>query len=158
LHPTARLLVPALVLALTVVAGCDAGPPRPGQQAAGATATPTATELPSDAPIPEAFRGLWTSDLSSGSQSHGLWHLRIGAGEMELLNPKAKDETEYFRLHARAATDAGVSFYTDPDCDGASYQWALAGDELTFTPMGIDPCPDRWSTLASQPWHRVPSS
>ena len=158
MRATARLLVPALLLALTLAAGCDAGPSRPGQQAAAATATPSATELPPDGPVPEAYRGLWESNLVTGGQSHGTWKLRIGEDELELLNPIAKSEAEYFPLHARAATEEGISFYADPDCQGASYQWSLEGEELTFTVVDRDPCGDRWDTLAGGTWHRVPSS
>jgi hypothetical protein len=150
------LLVPTVALAALLVAGCGSASTGPGQQAAAATATPAPTALPPDAPIPEAFRGTWTSDLSSGGQSHGVWRLRIGADEMELLNPVAKSEAEYFPLHARAATLEGVSFYADADCQPASYRWNVASDELTLTVVGTDPCSDRWDTLATSPWHREP--
>ncbi len=151
-----RLLVPALALGAVLLAGCHAGASRPGQQAAAATATPMATALPADAPIPQAFRGLWSSSLSSGGQSHGTWTLRIQEDELFLLNPIATSDSESFPLHARAATPDGVSFAADADCLGASYRWAVNGDELTFTVVDRDPCSDRWDTLAGGTWHRLP--
>jgi hypothetical protein len=153
---TARLLVPALLLAASMLAACDASAGREGQQAAAATATPSATALPPDAPIPEAFRGMWTSSLASGGQSHGTWKLSITEREMELLNPVATSDAEWFPLHAGAATQEGVSFRGDQDCLGVSYRWALAGDELTFKVVDRDPCSDRWDTLAGATWHRAP--
>ena len=75
---------------------------------------------------------------------------------MELLNPVAKSEADYFPLHAHAATAEGVSFRADQDCEPASYTWDLSGDELTLTVVGTDPCSDRWDTLAAMPWHREP--
>jgi hypothetical protein len=155
---TARLLAPCLLFAATLLAGCGPAATGPGQQAAVATATPSATALPPDAPIPEAFRGVWTTQLDTGGQSHGAWKLRITADELELHNPVAPSEDEYFQLHARAATQEGVSFYDDPpeNCPGTSYRWTLDGDTLTLTPVDRDPCPDRWDTLATKAWHRIP--
>jgi len=156
MRAAARLLTPTiLLLSALLVAGCGKGSTGPGQQAAVATATPSATALPPDAPIPEAFRGVWTTQLDTGGQSHGAWKLRITADEMELLNPIASSESEYFPLHARAATQEGVSFDDDPDCLGASYRWTLDGDSLTLSPVDRDPCSDRWDTLATMPWHRI---
>ena len=153
---TARLLAPTLlILATTVFAGCGSETPRLGQQAAVATATPAATPLPSDAPIPEAFRGVWTTQLDAGGQSHGGWKLRITENDMELLNPVASSEADYFPLHARAATQEGVSFYDDPDCLGTSYRWTLEGDDLTLAVVDRDPCGDRWDTLTGGTWHRI---
>jgi len=152
---TVRLLAPALLLSATLLAGCGTGSTGPGQQAAVATAAPTATVLPPDAPIPDAFLGVWTTQLDSGGQSHGAWKLRITADEMELLNPVASSEAEYFPLHARAASTEGVSFDTDSDCQGASYRWTLDGNTLTLAPVDRDPCPDRWDTLATAPWQRI---
>ena len=70
---------------------------------------------------------------------------------MELLNPVASSEAEYFPLHARAATQEGVSFYDDPDCLGTSYRWTLEGDDLTFAVVDRDPCGDSWDTLTEGP-------
>ena len=152
---TARLLAPSLLLAATLIAGCGAGSPGPGQQAAAATATPAATPLPPNAPIPEAFRGVWATQLDAGGQSHGGWKLRITENEMEFHNPVAPTEDDYFPLHARAATQEGVSFDDDPDCLGTSYRWTLAGDDLTFAVVDRDPCGDRWDTLTGGTWHRI---
>jgi hypothetical protein len=156
MRATVRLLAPTLLLSM-LLACCGSASTGPGQQAAVATATPTATALPADAPIPEAFRGVWTTQLDTGGQSHGAWKLRITANDMELLNPAAKSEDEYFQIHPRAATLEGVSFYDDPpaNCPGTSYRWTLDGDTLTLTPVDRDPCPDRWDTLATAPWHRI---
>jgi hypothetical protein len=150
-----RRLLPAL-LVVVAVCGCDAGASRPGQQAAAATATPTATALPPDAPIPDAFRGMWGTQLDSGGESHGAWTLRISSDEMELRNPVAA-ESDWFPLHARAATQEGVSFDADQECLGASYRWTLRGDELTFEVVDRDPCADRWDTLTTATWRRLPS-
>jgi hypothetical protein len=151
----ARLLAPALLLAASLLGGCDATAGRQGQQAAAATAVPSPTTLPPDAPIPAAFRGFWVSNLASGGQSHGTWQLSITDHELELLNPNGGDG-DWFPLHARAATQDGVSFDADQDCLGASYRWALAGDELEFRVVDRDPCSDRWDTLAGGTWHRAP--
>ena len=156
MRASARLLIPALALVAVLLAGCGANSGRPGQQAAVATATPSPTALPPDAPIPEAFRGVWSSSLSSGGQSHGTWTLRILDDEMYLLNPVASSEDDAFPLHARAATEEGVSFDADADCLAASYRWTETGDELTFTVVDRDPCSDRWDTLAGGTWHRLP--
>src|SRR5262245_6575300 len=118
MRTTARLLVPGLLLVASILAGCGASA-GPGQQAAAATAAPTATPLPPEAenaPIPEAFRGVWTTDLRTGGQSHGAWRLRITEHEMELLNPVAKSDSDYFPLHSVFATQEGVSFDADADC------------------------------------------
>ncbi|MFL5713907.1 MAG: hypothetical protein ACJ769_04500 [Chloroflexota bacterium] len=143
-----------LVLGASLVAGCGSGSTHPGQQAAAA-ATPSATVLPSDAPIPAAFRGVWTTGLSGGGESHGLWKLRITPDEMELLNPVAESELDYFPLHATGATPEGVSFAADADCEPASYRWVLAGDTLTLTVVGTDSCTDRQDTLTGAAWHRT---
>jgi hypothetical protein len=144
-----------LLLAGVLVTGCGSGASLGGgQQAAAATSAPSPTELPSDGPIPDAFLGTWTVVRDSGTQSHGTWTLRITREDMQLLNPVAKSDAEFFSLNPRAATEEGVSFYTDPDCLGASYRWSLAGDALTFTTDHADSCIDRYWTLTGDPWHR----
>jgi hypothetical protein len=150
-----RLLVAALLVAASLLGGCDATAGRPGQQAPAATAVPSPTALPADAAIPAAFRGFWLSNLATGGQSHGTWKLSVTEHELVLLNPTGSDG-DWFPLHARAATQEGVSFDADQDCLGASYRWALAGDDLAFTVVDRDPCSDRWDTLAGGSWHRAP--
>ena len=144
-----------LFLATILLAACGSGNPRPGQQAAAATPAPTATPLPSDGPIPDGFIGVWTADLQSGTQSHGLWTLRITENDMALLNPAPNGDHQFFSIHPRAATTEGVSFYDDPECLGASYRWQLVGDSLTFTSDHADSCVDRYWTLTGEPWHRT---
>jgi len=145
-----------LLLSGALVAGCGPGSGLgAGQQAAAATAVPSPTELPSDGPIPDAFLGTWTAVRSSGTQSHGTWTLKITRDDMQLLNPIATSDADFFSLNPRAATDEGVSFYDDPDCLGASYTWSLAGEALTFAAPHVDSCIDRYWTLTGDPWHRV---
>lgn len=163
-----RPLALVLVLGIALLEGCGSAATVPGQQAAAGTVAPTNTPAPTAAvtnlpsatpaepksPIPETFRGVWTSNLAAGGQSHGGWKLRITADDMELLNPRAASDADYFSIHPEGATPQGVSFADDPDCSGASYHWSLAGDALTLAAVGTDPCSDRFDTLTGSAWHR----
>jgi|tagenome__1003787_1003787.scaffolds.fasta_scaffold20384941_2 hypothetical protein len=164
---TARLLAVVLVLAIPLVAGCGSAASVPGQQAAAGTIAPTGTAAPTAAPtglpsappdarsIPEAFRGVWTASLAAGGQSHGAWKLRITAEDMELLNPRAASDADYFSMNPHAATLDEVTFADDPECAGASYHWTIDGDTLTFAAQGTDPCSDRFDTLTGSAWQRT---
>jgi hypothetical protein len=165
---TFRPLALVLVLGIALVAGCGSAATVPGQQAAAGTVAPTgtpaptaaptnvpsATAAPQQSPIPEAFRGVWTASLAAGGQSHGAWKLRITAEDMELLNPRAASDADYFSMNPHVATLDGVTFADDPECAGASYHWTIDGDTLTFAAAGTDPCSDRFDTLTGSAWHR----
>jgi hypothetical protein len=165
---TARLLAVVLVLGIALLEGCGSRASVPGQQAAAGTVAPTATAVPTPAstslpsaaaapqqsPIPEAFRGVWTASLAAGGQSHGAWKLRISAEDMELLNPRAASDADYFSMNPHVATLDGVTFADDPECAGASYHWTIDADTLTFAAVGTDPCSDRFDTLTGSGWQR----
>ena len=72
---------------------------------------------------------------------------------MELLNPKAESEAEYFSINPRAASTADFTLWADADCPPATYQWSLSGDTLTLTAVD-DPCLDRHDVLSSTPFTR----
>jgi hypothetical protein len=153
--PATGLAVALATLATFALAGCGAGAGAQGQQAPAATVAPSPTAIPPDVPIPAAFIGTWKADRSTGTQSHGTWTLRITSDDMELLNPIATSDADFFTLHPRGATPTDISFYADPDCLGASYHWRVDGDALTFTSDHADSCIDRYSTLTGEPWHRA---
>ena len=148
-----RLVPVCLILGAAVVAGCGTAPSAAGQQAAAAVVTPEPSLPPVDNPlhIPAGFVGTWTSNITSGTSSHGVWRLRISADDMELLNPVAHSDSDYFTLHPRSASDTVLSLFADGDCPAALYDWALAGGTLALTAID-DSCEDRHDVLTSGPW------
>ena len=156
---TVRMLArPAagILMALLLVA-CGSGVAAQGQQAAAATAAP-ATASPAtaeDSRIPDAFLGTWTADITEGTASYGTWSLRITPYDMELLNPIAGSEDEYFSLNPKTTSETGVSMWEDPDCEAAEYRWSIDGGLLTFEAVE-DTCGDRKAVLTTTSWQQAP--
>ena len=135
-------------MALLLVA-CGSGVAAQGQQAAAATASPAAGE----SRIQDAFLGTWTADITEGPSSHGTWSLRITPYDMELLNPMAASEDEYFSLNPKTTSETGVTMWEDPECAGAEYRWSIDGGSLTFEAVE-DTCGDRNAVLTTTAWQR----
>ena len=139
-----------VLVALLLLAGCGSAGGVPGQQAAAATAAPSAAALQ----IPEALLGTWEADVVGTSASAGTWTLRITADDMELLNPIATSEDEYVSINPKTISDTGLTLWEEPDCEAAEYEWSIDGGSLTFEAVK-DTCIDRPAVLTTTAWQRA---
>ena len=139
----------AALVALLLLAGCGSAGGVPGQQAAAATAAPPAVALQ----IPDELLGTWKADVTGTSASSGTWTLRITADDMELLNPIATSDDEYFSINPKTISDTGLTLWEEPDCEAAEYEWSIDGGSLTFEAIK-DTCMDRPAVLTTTPWQR----
>ena len=140
-----------VLVALLLLAGCGSAGAAQGQQAAAATAAPAAETVR----IPDALLGTWKADVIGTSASSGTWTLRITADDMELLNPIATSEDEYFSINPKTISDTGLTLWEEPDCDAAEYEWSIDGGSLTFEAVK-DECIDRPAVLTTTAWQRSP--
>ena len=139
-----------ILVATLLLAGCGSAGAAQGQQAAAATAAPVTESVQ----IPEALLGTWKADVIGTSASSGTWTLRITADDMELLNPIATSEDEYFSINPKTITDTALTLWEEPDCEAAEYGWSVDGGSLTFEVV-TDTCIDRPAVLTTTAWQRA---
>jgi len=157
-----RVLVLIAVVGL-ILAACGGSTQGVAQQGAAATvAAPStaATTLPfPDVVMPKDLLGVWTANVQRPGPSNGLWRIRITEHLMELKNPAAASDSDYFWLWTDRIDDRTFHMAADADCPAATYTWSVQASQLVMTTTDDnstnDPCSDRMVTLPT-PFTRQP--
>jgi hypothetical protein len=158
----------SLVLAIQV-AGCNGSPLAVAQEGAASVAPTTVAPtgpatVPPIAPfpsvvMPDQLRGLWTADVQRRGPTNGAWSLGISEHGMELKNPIAATDDDYFWLSVDRIDDRSFHLAADEDCGPATYAWAIEAGQLAMTTtddaVTDDGCGDRRVTLTT-PFTRQP--
>jgi hypothetical protein len=98
--------------------------------AASVAPSPTPSPSPVANPAPSELQGSWIAEVPGGSVS-----LLIEAGTYRIV----RDGSSGSGLIDVVGSE--ISFHSSTLCTGTgTYNWALEGRQLTFTPVGTDPC------------------
>ena len=151
-----RLIAFAMVVGVALAA-CGSATSGSGQQAPAslqvpASAVPTTLPFPSVV-MPKELLGVWIANVQKPGPSNGIWRLRITEHLMELKNPAAASDADYFWLWTDRIDGTSFHMAADSDCKGATYTWAIQGGQLLMTTADdartSDPCGDRTVTLTT---------
>jgi hypothetical protein len=147
----------AAILALVLGACSGSTTSGTGQQAPAATVAPASTG-PTTVPfpgvvMPKELLGTWIADVRQPGPSTGLWRLRVTEHLMELKNPAAASDADYFWLWTDKIDGKTFHMAADADCPAATYSWALQAGQLVMTSTDDTskntPCSDRHVVLTT---------
>jgi hypothetical protein len=132
-----RLVV---LTALTAIAfaACGGSIQGAGQQAPATTVAAAPSATPRIAPypdvvMPESLRGTWIANVQRPGPSNGIWRLRVSEHGMELKNPAAGSDEDFFWVMTDRIDGTSFHIAHDADCPELTFSWKVTGDELVMT-------------------------